>query len=120
MIGELPLRIPRLWKWMMMLRNWRFWVLISVTGLLLAGGALYTWLVVDLPSFHDLHSQAIPPTTKIYDRHDRLLYEIIDPHVGKHTPLPLDEIPSARPPSPPRMPTSTPTPGWTSAPSCVP
>jgi len=77
----------------MMLRNWRFLLLISITGLLLAGGVLYAWLIVGLPSFYDLHSQAIAPSTKIYDRHDRLLYEIIDPHVGKHTPLPLDEIP---------------------------
>ena len=76
-----------------MLRNWRFLLVISITVLLGAGGALYAWLVVDLPSFHDLHSQVIPPTTKIYDRHGRLLYEIIDPRVGKHTPLPLDEIP---------------------------
>ena len=76
-----------------MLRNWRFLLLISITGLLLAGGALYAWLIVDLPSFHDLHSQAIAPTTKIYDRQGRLLYEIIDPHAGKHTPLPLDDIP---------------------------
>ena len=76
-----------------MLRNWRFLLLISIMVLLVAGGALYAWLVVDLPSFHDLHGQAIAPSTKIYDRHGRLLYEIIDPHVGKHTPLPLDDIP---------------------------
>ena len=54
---------------------------------------LYAWLIVDLPSFYDLYDKAIAPSTKIYDRHGRLLYEIIDPHVGKHTPLPLDELP---------------------------
>ncbi len=77
----------------MMLRNWRFLLFISITILLVAGGGLYAWLIVDLPSFHDLYAQAIAPSTKIYDRHGRLLYEIIDPHAGKHTPLPLDEIP---------------------------
>ena len=76
-----------------MLRNWRSLLLISIIILLAAGGVLYAWLVVDLPSFHDLYGQAIAPSTKIYDRHGRLLYEIIDPHVGKHTPLPLDELP---------------------------
>jgi 1A family penicillin-binding protein len=77
----------------MMLRNWRFLLLISIITLLMVSGVLYAWLIVDLPSFHDLHSQAIAPTTKIYDRYGHLLYEIIDPHAGKHTPLPLDEIP---------------------------
>jgi len=77
----------------MMLRNWRFLLLISIITLLVAGGALYAWIVADLPSFHDLYGQAIAPTTKIYDRHGRLLYEIIDPHAGKHTPLPLSDIP---------------------------
>jgi 1A family penicillin-binding protein len=77
----------------MVLRNWRSLLLISIIALLVAGGVLYAWLVAGLPSFHDLYGQAIAPTTKIYDRHGRLLYEIIDPHAGKHTPLPLDEIP---------------------------
>lgn len=77
----------------MMLWNWRVMLLVSIIILVTAGGVLYAWLVVDLPSFHDLHGRAIAPTTKIYDRYGRLLYEIIDPHVGKHTPLPLDQIP---------------------------
>jgi len=77
----------------MTLRNRRFLLLISIITLIVAGGGLYAWLIVDLPSFHDLRDKAISPTTKIYDRHGRLLYEIIDPHAGKHTPLPLDEIP---------------------------
>ncbi len=73
--------------------NWRFLLLISIITLFVAGGTLYAWLVVDLPSFHNLYGQAIAPSTKIYGRHGRLLYEIIDPHAGKHTPLPLGEIP---------------------------
>ena len=38
---------------------------------------------------------AAAPSSRIVDRHGRLLYEVIDPHLGKHTPLPLDEIPLA-------------------------
>jgi 1A family penicillin-binding protein len=33
------------------------------------------------------------PSTLIYDRNERLLYEVIDPYTGKHTPLSLSEIP---------------------------
>ena len=77
----------------MTLRNWHLLLVISIITLLVAGGILFAWLIAGLPSFHDLHGQAIAPTTKIYDRHGNILYEIIDPHFGKHTPLPLDEIP---------------------------
>jgi 1A family penicillin-binding protein len=54
---------------------------------------LHAWLVADLPSSQELQSWAVVPSTKIYDRYGRLLYEIIGSHAGKHTPLSLDEIP---------------------------
>jgi membrane carboxypeptidase/penicillin-binding protein len=38
---------------------------------------LHTWLIADLPSPQELQSRAAVPSTKIYDRHGRLLYEII-------------------------------------------
>jgi 1A family penicillin-binding protein len=70
-------------------------VFMSLLTIALLGGAwaLHTWLIADLPSPQELQSQAAVPSTKIYDRHGRLLYEIIGSHAGKHTPLPLDEIP---------------------------
>ncbi len=54
---------------------------------------LHAWLIADLPSPQELQSRASVPSTKIYDRHGRLLYEIIGSHAGKHTPVSLDEIP---------------------------
>jgi len=54
---------------------------------------VYAWLFVDLPSLDTLYARAAAPSTKILDRHGWLLYEIIDPHRGKHTPVPLDTIP---------------------------
>jgi penicillin-binding protein 1C len=57
--------------------------------------AVYAWLVVDLPSPGELYRRSSAPSTRILDRHGRLLYEIIDPHAGHHTPLSLDEIPLA-------------------------
>jgi 1A family penicillin-binding protein len=52
-------------------------------------------LLVDLPSPDRLYERAAAPSTRIYDRRGRLLYEILDPHGGAHTPVPLDEIPQA-------------------------
>jgi 1A family penicillin-binding protein len=73
----------------------RYTVFISLLTIILLGGvwALHTWLIADLPSPQELQSRAAVPSTKIYDRRGRLLYEIIGSHAGKHTPLPLEEIP---------------------------
>ncbi len=53
------------------------------------------WLLVDLPRPDQLYQYTTAPSTKIYDRHGTLLYEITDPHQGLHTPLTLEEIPTA-------------------------
>jgi penicillin-binding protein 1C len=55
--------------------------------------AVYNWLFVDLPSLDSLYARAAAPSTKLLDRNGQLLYEIIDPHRGKHTPVALDAIP---------------------------
>ena len=52
-----------------------------------------TVLWVTLPSVDNLHQRAQAPSTRILDRNGRLLYEIIDPRTGHHTPLPLDRVP---------------------------
>jgi len=67
--------------------------LLIIAALLVGAWALHAWLIADLPSPQELQSRAAVPSTKIYDRHGRLLYEIIGSHAGKHTPLPLDEMP---------------------------
>jgi penicillin-binding protein 1C len=68
-----------------------------LTSCLLIGGSwsLYAWLTVDLPAPGTLPHRAAAPSSKILDRHGQLLYEVIDPHLGKHTPLALSEIPLA-------------------------
>ncbi|MEW5959498.1 MAG: PBP1A family penicillin-binding protein [Chloroflexota bacterium] len=53
------------------------------------------WLLVDLPRPDELYRYTSAPSTKIYDRHGTLLYEITDPHQGLHTPLTLADIPPA-------------------------
>jgi len=56
---------------------------------------LWHWLAVDLPSPDSLYQRTAAPSTRIYDRNGRLLYEILDPHGGSHTPVPLHAIPKA-------------------------
>ena len=70
--------------------RWRFLPLILI--IVVAGGCtLCAYLLLPLPD--PLEKRASSPTTRIYDRHGQLLYEVVDPHAGKHTPLPLEEIP---------------------------
>jgi 1A family penicillin-binding protein len=74
-------------------KRWLLFSLIVGLALFLGCWSLYRWLVVDLPPPGVLPERAAAPSSKIYDRRGRLLYEIIDPHGGKHTPIPLAEIP---------------------------
>jgi 1A family penicillin-binding protein len=71
---------------------------IAATAIVLVTLALfglYQWLTVDLPSPDRLYERAAAPSTRIYDRHGRLLYEIFDPHGGAHTPVPMNGFPQA-------------------------
>ena len=73
-------------------QRWIIWLILA--SCLFVGGSwsLYAWLTVDLPAPGELPRRAAAPSSKIVDRHGQLLYEVIDPHLGKHTPLPLTEI----------------------------
>ncbi len=75
----------------------RCWWLLGGLVLLLASGTwgVYAWLFVDLPSPGELPDRAAAPSSKLYDRNGQLLFEVIDPYLGKHSPLPLSEIPLA-------------------------
>ncbi|MEE8390123.1 MAG: PBP1A family penicillin-binding protein [Anaerolineae bacterium] len=75
----------------------RIYALAAVVAILLtlaAVGAI-RWLMVDLPSPDRLYERTTATTTRIHDRYGRLLYEILDPHNGAHTPVPLDKVPIA-------------------------
>lgn len=66
-------------------------LLLLLAGLGVVG--LYRRVVVDLPDAAQLYQRTTAPSTKIYDRHGVLLYEINDPYGGLHTPLREEDIP---------------------------
>jgi 1A family penicillin-binding protein len=77
---------------------WAWLARVGLTCVILAGLAvvgMVRWLAVDLPSPDRLYERASAPSTRIYDRHGRLLYAILDPHGGAHTPIALADIPPA-------------------------
>jgi len=78
-------------------RNRRLWTALAILiGLgLLASLGVYFWLLADLPPLDDLHSYAAAPSSKIYDRQGRLLFEMPPPYSGRHSPIALSEVPEA-------------------------
>ncbi|MCK4449963.1 MAG: transglycosylase domain-containing protein, partial [Anaerolineae bacterium] len=71
------------------------WSLTTAILLTLVAAGVVHWLVVDLPSPNRLYERTSAPSTRIYDRHGRLLYEVLDPHGGAHTPVSLAQVPQA-------------------------
>ena len=63
--------------------------------LAVGGWAAWTRLSTDLPSPGVLYQRTAVPSTKIFDRKGHLLYEVMDPHGGKHSPVPLSDMPLA-------------------------
>src|SRR5512136_476537 len=78
-----------------MRRHWKLALLILLAAGLACSIGVYTWLFVDLPSLDTLYQRASAPSTRILNRHGRLLYEISDPHQGRHTPISFGDIPPA-------------------------
>jgi 1A family penicillin-binding protein len=70
-------------------------VLSISTAAILGLGFLYGWLFADLPPIDRLQAGMALPSTRIYDRHGRLLYEILADSVtgGRNTAIPLEAIP---------------------------
>jgi 1A family penicillin-binding protein len=78
-----------------MRRHWKLALFILLAAGLVCSAGIYAWLLVDLPSLDTLYQHASAPSTRILDRHGRVLYEISDPHQGRHTPIKFGDIPAA-------------------------
>ncbi len=76
-----------------MRRHWKLLLLVLLISSLACSLGVYAWLFVDLPSLDTLYQHASAPSTRILDRYGHTLYEISDPHQGRHTPIGLADIP---------------------------
>lgn len=66
-------------------------VLVCGGGILAAG--VYAYYANELPPADQLATANTDQSTKIYDRNGGLLYEIVDPNLGRHTIIAPDKIP---------------------------
>ncbi|MBP7757353.1 MAG: transglycosylase domain-containing protein, partial [Anaerolineaceae bacterium] len=79
-----------------MVRGFIFMLFLGVILLVLAGAVVvvqYFTIQQGLPSVEDLRQRASQfETTRILDRNNNVLYEIIDPNAGRRTYVPLEKI----------------------------
>lgn len=69
-------------------------ILISLLVIVIAAStALYLWIFYDMPNINNIDAGLALPSTRIYDRHGELLYEILPPEQGRNRVIPLDDIP---------------------------
>ncbi len=81
-------------RWKALKRRYK---LLTITAAILIGAGVfvYAWLFADLPSIDRVQAGLTLPSTRIYDRHGRLLYEILADSStgGRNTAIALDAIP---------------------------
>ncbi|MEN6483174.1 MAG: biosynthetic peptidoglycan transglycosylase, partial [Anaerolineaceae bacterium] len=70
-----------------------FVFVLAVVGVITYGVYQYFTIASSLPSIEDLSSQASQfETTRILDRSNNVIYEIIDPNAGRRTYIPLEKM----------------------------
>lgn len=71
-----------------------FFSLVLIAGLSMGGllFGIYAFIAKDLVPIESIATRDVARSTKILDRHGRLLYEIFDPQFGRRTTVPLREI----------------------------
>ncbi|WP_119072809.1 penicillin-binding protein 1C [Aggregatilinea lenta] len=84
--------MKRAWQFWKARRRWQKVALVLTALALVVGGALYAWLLVGLPPVDALEDGLALPSTRIYDRQGRLLYQIADPDTGVNEVIPLDQM----------------------------
>jgi penicillin-binding protein 1C len=104
MISRLMIEVWCAMKWLKQTRKhllvwwgrrrwWQKGIFLLTSALLAMVVGIYAWAFADLPSVDNVAANMALPTTRIYDRHGRLLYEVIDPRGGRNIPISLAEIP---------------------------
>lgn len=98
MLTTLRTRFSSLYQRLWQRRRWWQRLLIMGMSLGIVGAIfLYAWLFIGLPNIDDLSDSLALPSSRIYDRNGRLLYEIVDLYGGSHRSIPLSEIAACMP-----------------------
>ncbi|MBI5961608.1 MAG: hypothetical protein HY866_22905, partial [Chloroflexi bacterium] len=72
----------RLWTGWQKRRRWQKTLIILALLVAVIGTTIYQWVFAGLPQIDALNAGMALPSTRIYDRQGRLLYQIADPNTG--------------------------------------
>jgi membrane peptidoglycan carboxypeptidase len=61
--------------------------------MLSSGVFLYAWVFIGLPPIENIQAGLALPSTRIFDRNGKLLYEILPPQQGRNTVVSLNDMP---------------------------
>jgi 1A family penicillin-binding protein len=75
-------------------RRWQKIAIILLVVLISASTAIYQWIFAGLPDIDSIEAGMALPSTRIYDRQGRLLYQIADPDTGINQITSIDQLPS--------------------------
>ncbi|RPI91908.1 MAG: penicillin-binding protein, partial [Chloroflexi bacterium] len=78
--------------WARRRRRQKIGLVILLVGVI-ASTAVYQWVFAGLPDLDTIEAGMALPSTRIYDRQGRLLYQIADPQTGVNRVIGLDELP---------------------------
>lgn len=76
-------------------RRWLVAAAVLVCLLFFAGLGFAWSLLAGLPAAEELHRYAGASSSMVYDRSGRLLFEMPPPDTGRHSPVPLEDMPLA-------------------------
>ncbi|MDQ6694899.1 MAG: PBP1A family penicillin-binding protein [Chloroflexota bacterium] len=86
--------VPRSISWPLTTLGIMSALIVSILLILGLGGyGGYLYVAQDLPSIDNIHGINFE-TTRIYDRHGKLLYEMFDPQAGKRSYVRIDQMPA--------------------------
>jgi 1A family penicillin-binding protein len=85
--------MKRVWNFWKKRRRWQKVVIILSLLVFILGTTLYQWIFAGLPDIDTLNAGMALPSTRIYDRAGRLLYQIADPNTGVNQVIPFDDLP---------------------------
>ncbi len=89
-MSALPARVWHVWR---SRRRRTKIALLVLMALFCASTALYTWVFAGLPDVDEIETRLALPSTRIYDRQGRLLYQIADPHTGLNQQVSRADVP---------------------------
>lgn len=85
--------MKRVWHAWKRRPRWQRVMLVVIIVALSVGIAVYQWIFADLPDIGAIKAGMALPSTHIYDRSGRLLYQITDVDTGVNDVISLDDLP---------------------------